>query len=223
MYIFLDNINYLGFNFTTSNGKTYEALGTTVKPTQAIKVPVGSGIIARIRVSKCEIGLFGSWGFDFIGDLASIAVTNIAYSGFTDSVLPAGSGDTVTVGSQVVDNRNSSTDQTIQLQTTDAVTQSHSLSVADMWQTGGSISIETEAGLPLIAKSKINTQLNWAVQQTTVSWIPSVRIAQPTKANRPARIDQTRYELRNGHQIRHGQPQVPSREVLRRLLLLHRI
>ncbi|KAI8180159.1 hypothetical protein K4K49_001519 [Colletotrichum sp. SAR 10_70] len=131
------------------------------------KVPVGSGILGRIRVQWCDIGLIGHVGWDFIDDLQSVSISNLAYSGFTDNIMPSGPGTTVTVGSQILDNRNSSTEQIITIMTMDAVTKSHTVSVANMWTVGGKIGVETEAGIPFVGKSKVSTEFNWQVGKTT--------------------------------------------------------
>ncbi|KZL81446.1 natterin-like protein [Colletotrichum incanum] len=158
---------FLGFNFTTASGATYVAEATAMKdPPAMVKVPVGSGILGRIRVQYCNIGLVGHVGFDFLDDLQSVSISNIAYSGFTDNIMPAGPGQTMTVGSQIVDNRNSTAEQIITLSTIDAVTKSHTVSVANQWNVGGRVSIDAEAGIPLIGKSKITTEFNWQVQKT---------------------------------------------------------
>ncbi|KAF4891444.1 hypothetical protein CGCVW01_v014316 [Colletotrichum viniferum] len=138
---------FLGFNFTTETGKTYSAMAQTLRdPPPMTKVSVGSGILGRIRV-QC--------------------ISNLAYSGFTDNIMPSGHGTTVTVGSQILDNRNSSTEQMISIMTMDAVTKSHTVSVANMWTVGGKIGVETEAGIPFIGKSKVSTEFNWQVGRTT--------------------------------------------------------
>ncbi|KAL0933387.1 uncharacterized protein CTRU02_212350 [Colletotrichum truncatum] len=160
--------NFLGFNFTTANGKTYSAMATTLRdPPPMVKVPIGSGILSRIRVQYCDIGLIGHVGWDFLDDLQSVSISNLAYSGFTDNIMPSGPGTTVTVGSQILDNRNSSTEQMITIQTIDAVTKSHTVSVNNQWTVGNKVSVETEAGIPFIGKSKVSTEFNWQVGKTT--------------------------------------------------------
>ncbi|GKT45803.1 aerolysin-like protein [Colletotrichum spaethianum] len=168
LYIWENRGSILGFNFTTTSGATYVA---QVAPYEGqpsmVKVPVGSGILGRIRVQYCNIGLVGHLGFDFLDDLQSVSISNIAYSGFTDDIMPAGPGQTMTVGSQIVDNRNSTAEQIITLSTIDAVTKSHTISVANQWNVGGRVAVEAEAGIPLIGKSKVTTEFNWQVQKTT--------------------------------------------------------
>ncbi|KAF6795346.1 hypothetical protein CSOJ01_13470 [Colletotrichum sojae] len=158
----------LGFNFTTESGKTYSAMAQTLKdPPPMVKVPVGSGILGRLRVQYCDIGLIGHVGFDFLDELQSVSISNLAYSGFTDDIMPSGPGQTVTVGSQILDNRNSTTEQMISIQTSDSITKSHSIVVQNTWSVGGRVSVETEAGIPFIGKSKVSTEFNWQVGKTT--------------------------------------------------------
>ncbi|OLN82071.1 hypothetical protein CCHL11_07686 [Colletotrichum chlorophyti] len=171
-YVFLAPGTFHGFNFTTVGGKTYSALSflqSDVYETkiEGRKVDVGSGIIGRIRATSCSDRFVATIAFDFIDDIQSISISNITYSGFTDSFLPTGPGQTVTVGSQILDNRNSSIEQMITLQTTDSVTRTRMLNVADMWNVGGKMSIEGQVGLPLITESKVTAEYNWQIQRTT--------------------------------------------------------
>ncbi|KAK1705949.1 hypothetical protein CaCOL14_008429 [Colletotrichum acutatum] len=160
--------SFHGFNFTTTSGKTYSAMGQVLRdPPPMQKVPVGSGILGRMRVQYCNIGLIGHLGFDFLDELQSVSISNIAYSGFTDNIMPSGPGQTMTVGSQIVDNRNSTAEQIITIMTMDAVTKSHTLSVANQWNVGGRVAVEAEAGIPLIGKTKVTTEFSWQVQKTT--------------------------------------------------------
>ncbi|CCF39364.1 hypothetical protein CH063_02114 [Colletotrichum higginsianum] len=157
-----------GFSFTTESGKSYTADATALKdPPPMVKVPIGSGILARIRVEYCDVGLFGHIGFDFLDELQSISISNIAYSGFTNDFMPAGPGQTMTVGSQIVDNRNSSAEQTITLWTTDTVTKSRTVSVSNMWNIGTTHTIEAEVSVPFIGKSKTSHAFTWGFTRTT--------------------------------------------------------
>ncbi|KAJ0159969.1 hypothetical protein CTA2_8816 [Colletotrichum tanaceti] len=156
-----------GFSFTTEGGKSYTADATALKdPPPMVKVPIGSGILARIRVEHCDVGLFGHIGFDFLDELQSVSISNIAYSGFTNNIMPAGPGQTMTVGSQIVDNRNSSSDQVITLWTTDTVTKSRTLSFSKMWNVGTTHTIEAEVSVPLLSKQKTTHAATWMYTET---------------------------------------------------------
>ncbi|TDZ35508.1 hypothetical protein C8035_v009180 [Colletotrichum spinosum] len=161
---------FKGFNLTTDQNRTYTALVKEYHGDPAMtKVPVGSGILARMRVDWCDVGLVGHVGWDFLDDLESVTVSDMDYSGFTDNIMPAGPGQTITVGSQIVDNRNSSAEQIITITTQDAVTKSHTLSIADMWQVGGSVSVEKEVGMPMITGTKVKAEFNWMVNRMTTN------------------------------------------------------
>lgn len=43
-----------------------------------MKVPVGSGILGRLQVQYCDIGLIGHVGFDFLDELQSVSISNMA-------------------------------------------------------------------------------------------------------------------------------------------------
>ncbi|OLN97452.1 hypothetical protein CCHL11_01002 [Colletotrichum chlorophyti] len=159
---------FMGFNFTTEQGKTYSAMATALKdPPAMVKVPVGSGMLARMRVQYCDVGLIGHVGWDFLDELQSVSISNIAYSGFTNNIMPAGPGETMSVGSQIVDNRNGTDWQMITIMTQDAVTKSRTLSVANMWNVGGGLTIDREVGVPFVGKTKFSVSFTWMVQKTT--------------------------------------------------------
>ncbi|KAL1637472.1 hypothetical protein SLS56_000610 [Neofusicoccum ribis] len=167
------NVNTVsGFQFETDAGKSYEALTSMVLKEGNTPVyediPVGAGIIARIRGTNCQkLGVFGSIGFDFLDNLDSISITNIDYEGFTNNIMPSGAGTQMTVGSQVLDNRNSSVQQTITLMTTDAITRQRTVTTQSHWQVGGSVGLEGKVGIPLISESSVKTEFNWQVQELT--------------------------------------------------------
>lgn len=162
-----------GFSFETDGGKKYEALTSLITENKAAPtwtdVPVGAGILARIRGTNCKLGVFGSIGFDFLDNLDSISITNMDYEGFTNNIMPSGAGTQMTVGSQIVDNRNSSVQQTITLQTTDAITRQRTVTAQSHWQVGGSVGIEAKVGIPLVSESTVKGEFNWQVQELSVS------------------------------------------------------
>lgn len=165
-----------GFTFETDAGNKYEALAQkftdgTITPVYQ-DLDVGSGIIARFTGTQCETGIFGSFGIDFLDELDSISITNMDYSGFTDNIMPSGPGTQMSVGSQVLDNRNSSEKQTITLTTTDAVTAQRTVTTQIRAQVGGSVSIEAEAGVPLISSGKTTAEANWQIESLSVSAEP---------------------------------------------------
>ena len=156
-----------GFNFTTDTGRTYSALPRIIG--EPIKAAVGSGIIGRIRTNLCDVGVLSATHFDFLDELESIGISDIAYSGFTDSILPAGPGQSLTVGSQSIDNTRGSTEQTTSINTQDAVVKQRSVTVTTGFSVGGSISIQQEANIPFIAKSTVTAEANWQMQGAVVS------------------------------------------------------
>ena len=156
-----------GFNLTTDAGRTYSALPKIVG--DPIKAAVGSGIIGRIRTNLCDTGVLSATQFDFLDELESIGISNIAYSGFTDSILPAGPGQSLTVGSQSIDNTRGSTEQSTSINTQDAVVRQRSVTLTNGFSVGGSISIQQEANVPFISKSTVTAEANWQIQGAVVS------------------------------------------------------
>lgn len=161
-------------SFETDAGNTYSAASEITADNTVTweELSVGSGVLARIRGANCDdaaLGIIGSIGFDFIDTIDSVSISNIDYEGFTDNIMPTGAGTQMSVGSQILDNRNSSEKQTITLITTDAITRQSTIST-DLWiGTGGSVSVEGTAGIPLVGETKVNTAANWNIQTNTVS------------------------------------------------------
>ncbi|EKG11787.1 hypothetical protein MPH_11283 [Macrophomina phaseolina MS6] len=167
------SVTISGFSFETNGGKKYEAITSLIADNKAAPtwedIPVGSGILARVRGTNCKLGVFGSIGFDFLDNLDSISITNFDYEGFTNNMMPSGPGTQMSVGSQVVDNRNSSVQQTITLQTTDAITRQRTVTTQSHWQVGGSVGIEAKVGIPLVTESTVKGEFNWQLQELSVS------------------------------------------------------
>lgn len=161
------------FKFSTDAGNTYESLSGLVKDgtntPEWEDLAIGSGILARFRGTYCNTGIMGSFGVDFLDELESISISNIDYSGFTDNIMPTGAGTQMSVGSQILDNRNSSEKQTITLTTTDAITRQTTIVTQVRAQVGGSVSVEAGAGIPFLAEGKVTTEANWQVEALTVS------------------------------------------------------
>lgn len=166
--VFPTGAQFSGFTLTTSKGRTYSAM-TDIgsEGVEGVSVPVGSGILGRVRAVPCSVGIISSMGFDFIDDIESVSVVNIDYSGFTDNVLPSGPGQTVTLGSQIIDNRNSSIEQSTTLQTTAAVNRQHSLTTNFGWDFGNSVAISGSAGIPLLTQGSVTTSVSWSISGGT--------------------------------------------------------
>jgi hypothetical protein len=172
-------VSVSGVKFTTDAGNNFQVLGTVFSnagapPPVWQDIPVGSGLIARISGTNCAKSnkIFRSFGVDFLDDLQSISITNMDYAGFANSILPAGEGTQVSVGSQVLDNRNSSVSQTISLQTTDAVTRSRTVTTQVRALVGGAVTMDGKVGIPLVSQGGISVQANWQLEKLNVSHTP---------------------------------------------------
>ncbi|RDW67576.1 hypothetical protein BP6252_08972 [Coleophoma cylindrospora] len=161
------DVQVSGFTFKTDAGQSYEALSSiTQNPANTFtktSLPVGSGMIARMYGTMCSVGIMGNLGIDFLDELASISITNMTYSGFTNNLAPTAVGSQFSVGSQILDNRNSSIQQQMTLTTANAVTQSRTITTGSTWSVGGSVAAEAEVGMPFIAKTKVTTTATWSV------------------------------------------------------------
>lgn len=161
------------FTFETDAGNSYKALSGVVNDGSVTAtyedLAIGSGILARITGTYCSSGVMGSFGVDILDELDSISISDIDYSGFTDNIMPTGAGTQMSVGSQILDNRNSSAQQTITLTTTDAITRQTTVTTQVRAQVGGSVSVEAGAGIPFLTEGKVTTEANWQVEALTVS------------------------------------------------------
>ncbi|KAL1873509.1 hypothetical protein Daus18300_003872 [Diaporthe australafricana] len=166
-----DSIYVSGLRFDTDAGNSFEVLATIFSIPDANAptwqdIPVGSGILARLRGTNCDSSLeiFGSFGVDFLDELNSISISNIDYEGFANSIMPSGRGTQLSIGSQILDNRNSSVSQTITLTTTDAVTESRTVNTQIRALVGGSVAVEGKVGVPLISEGSVRTEANWQLE-----------------------------------------------------------
>lgn len=173
-----DSIYVSGMRFDTDAGNSFEVLGSTFSHPESTgptwqDIPVGSGILARLTGTNCDsMEIFGSFGVDFLDELNSISISNIDYEGFASSIMPAGRGTQMSVGSQILDNRNSSASQTITLMTTDAVTESRTINTQIRALVGGSVAVEGKVGVPLISEGSVRTEANWQLETLNVSLCP---------------------------------------------------
>lgn len=165
--------NIAAIRLETDLGNTYEAQSSNIvdgKGTPTWEdLNVGSGVLARIRGTTCsDIGIMGSIGFDFIDVLDSVSISNIDYEGFTNNIMPTGPGTQLSVGSQILDNRNSSEKQTITLTTTDAITRQQLVSTDSWFTVGGKVGVETTVKVPFVSDTKVSTEASWSLQENEV-------------------------------------------------------
>lgn len=171
-----DSIYVSGMRFDTDAGNSFEVLGDSFSQPKStgptwVDIPVGSGILARLRGTNCDsLDVLGSFGVDFLDELNSISISNIDYEGFASSIMPAGRGTQMSVGSQILDNRNSSASQTITLQTTDAVTESRTINTQVRAMVGGSVAVDGKVGVPLVSQASARAEANWQLDALHVSF-----------------------------------------------------
>lgn len=162
-----------GFSITTDGGQQYDATpatGVAADPTYQPNggtVTIGSGIIGRIRASNSSIGLLCAFEVDMIDDLSDISISKMDYFGFTDSVMAAGDGNTVIIGSEILDNTNSSIQQSMSLSTSSAVQKSQEITVASAFTVGTTIQVAAEVEIPTVAKVTSSVSTEWQLQETS--------------------------------------------------------
>lgn len=160
--------------FDTDAGNTFSSMADVVRkgtyPSLTFnQVTVGSGILARIRGVSCDTGYFGSLGFDFLDELASVEITNIDYSGFTDDIAFADKGTPLSVGSMITDNRNSTVLQRVTFLTQEAVTWQRTITTEGSLMIGMTTTVSGEVGVPLVSKGSISVAATWQLTAKVVS------------------------------------------------------
>ncbi|KAF6828952.1 hypothetical protein CPLU01_08182 [Colletotrichum plurivorum] len=160
-----DMSSYHGLNFTTSKGRTFSSMSDFQgKGVKAYRVPVGSGILGRFRAAQCgKTGHFGLIGFDFIEEIESVTITHIKYHGFNKGVMPAGRGKLVVLGSQVLDNRNSSIEQALSIQSVEAVMKQWSITLTTTKDYTASLALGIDVEIPFLFEAKATTTTGWGL------------------------------------------------------------
>lgn len=222
-----------GFTFETDAGNTYSALGGIIEdgsntPTYE-ELNVGSGILARIRGTNCQsnLGIFGSFGVDFLDELDSISISNIDYDGFTNNIMPTGAGTQLSIGSQILDNRNSSEKQTITLTTTDAITQQRTITTEIRAHVGGSVAVEGSVGIPFVSSGKVTTEANWQLEKSSVRlffpFFSPLHMAKMENILLTPRLVRCRHVQLRNHSRRHVCACLPSWQILHSKSILHTV
>lgn len=160
--------------FSTQLGNVYHAFADSVAKGEVAdlrfhSVPVGGGILARIRGTTCSNGEFGSIGFDILRELESIVITDIDYEGFSNNIMPADHGTPMSIGQIVADSRNSSTDQRVVLSTSDSVSYSRTIKTDGAIMFGNTVTVSGKVGVPLVAEGGISVATTWSLTVSLVS------------------------------------------------------
>ncbi|KAF9871857.1 hypothetical protein CkaCkLH20_10791 [Colletotrichum karsti] len=160
-----------GFDFAIDNGlnsrvRTMKAANADGKT--SYELSTGSGIIARVSGSACsDTSAIDGLVISYLDDLASISVSNITYDGFVSNIKDAGKGSSLTVASQMLDNRNSSIQQQILLTTTSATTRSYTITTGSAYTVGASTTVESKVGIPLLSEGKASGTASWSLTEST--------------------------------------------------------
>lgn len=154
--------------FDTDAGNSFSSIADVVRkgnyPALTFnKVEVGSGVLARIRGVSCDTGYFGSLGFDFLDELASVQITNIDYSGFTNGIKFGDIGTPLSVGSIVTDNRNSTALQRVTFLTQEATTWQRTITTEGSLMIGMTTTVGGKVGIPLVSEGSVSVAATWAL------------------------------------------------------------
>ena len=157
-----------GFSFVTDAGNSFHATATSNSVNSTIG-QVGSGIIGRIRGSVSTTTGITAIAIDMLDTLTDISISNVTYSGFTNGAAPSGPGTALVVGSEVLNNLNSTVQQSVALVTTSTVTTTQLFQVDHRIDAGITISVAAEVDIPMIAKYTDTVSTTWTLGLTTVS------------------------------------------------------
>jgi hypothetical protein len=157
-----------GFSFATDAGNTLHATATVNSVNSTIG-EVGSGIIGRIRGSVSTTRGITAIAIDMLDTLSDISISNATYSGFTQGAAPSGPGTALVVGSEVLNNLNSTVQQSVALLTSSTVTTTQLFQVDHRIDAGVTLSVAAGVAIPLIAKDTATASTTWTLGQTTVS------------------------------------------------------
>lgn len=157
-----------GFSFVTDAGDTFHATATSNSVNSTIG-EVGSGIIGRIRGSVSATNGITAIAIDMLDTLTDISISNVTYSGFTDGAAPSGPGTALVVGSEVLNNVNSSIQQSVALLTTSTVTSTLLFQVDHRIDAGVTITVAAGVEIPFIVKDSATAATTWTLGLTTVS------------------------------------------------------
>ncbi|RVD84401.1 uncharacterized protein DFL_006151 [Arthrobotrys flagrans] len=164
-----------GFHFGTNKGHKYNATSKSGGD-ESVEKSVGSGypvrfhgIVKKISKEKNAASAIVALGIEFLDELRSIDMVSADYAGFEGGVsaIPDDGGKSLIIGTQILDNRNSTIDQTFQLTTSRAVTKSFAFTFSITFMAGASITLGTKLAVPLVTEATASATVQWSLSVTS--------------------------------------------------------
>ncbi|KAK6356512.1 hypothetical protein TWF718_000871 [Orbilia javanica] len=164
-----------GFHFGTNKDHKYNATSKSGGD-KAIEKFVGSGypvrfhgIVKKLSKEKDTASAIVALGVEFLDELRSIDMVSADYAGFEGgiSAIPDDGGKSLIMGTQILDNRNSTINQTFQLTNSRAVTKSFAFTFSVAYMAGASITLGTKLAVPLITEATASATVQWSLSVTS--------------------------------------------------------
>ncbi|KAK6539727.1 hypothetical protein TWF694_009928 [Orbilia ellipsospora] len=173
-HFFSDDKYVTGFQFGTNKSNKYNVTskssgGETVNKVVGSGYPVRfHGILKKVDQEPDVPAAIVALGIEFLDRLRSIEMVSADYSGFKDGVqsIPDGSGTSTILGTQILDNRNSTINQTFQLTNSKAVAKSYAFTFAIAYMIGATVTLSAELPVPVIADASASIALQWQLTFT---------------------------------------------------------
>ncbi|EGX53615.1 hypothetical protein AOL_s00006g73 [Orbilia oligospora ATCC 24927] len=164
-----------GFHFGTNKDHRYNATSKSGGDESVAKF-VGSGypvrfhgIVKNLNKEKNAASAIVALGIEFLDELRSIDMVSADYAGFEGGVsaIPDDGGKSLIMGTQILDNRNSTINQTFQLTNSRAVTKSFAFTFSVAYMAGASITLGTKLAVPLITEATVSATVQWSLSVTS--------------------------------------------------------
>ncbi|KAK6495416.1 hypothetical protein TWF481_003440 [Arthrobotrys musiformis] len=164
-----------GFHFGTNKDHTYNATSKSGGD-ESVEKFVGSGypvrfhgIVKKLSKEKNAASSIVALGIEFLDELRSIDMVSADYAGFEGgiSAIPDDGGKSLILGTQILDNRNSTINQTFQLTNGRAVTKSFAFTFSVGYMAGASITLGTKLAVPLITEATASATVQWQLSVTS--------------------------------------------------------
>ncbi|KAF3930470.1 hypothetical protein ABW20_dc0109762 [Dactylellina cionopaga] len=163
-----------GFQWGTNKQHKYNATSKSGGD-EFVEKLVGSGypvrfhgILKKLDQEKDVASVIVALGIEFLDELRSIDMVSADYSGFEGGVsaIPDDGGKSLILGTQILDNRNSTISQTFQLTNTKAVAKSYAFTFTIAYMVGATVTLSAKFKIPLINEITGTAALQWQLTVT---------------------------------------------------------
>ncbi|KAK6531479.1 hypothetical protein TWF281_008284 [Arthrobotrys megalospora] len=163
-----------GFHFGTNKENKYNVTSKSGGD-ESVEKFVGSGypirfhgITKKLGKEKDAASSIVAVGIEFLDELRSIDMVSADYAGFKGGVsaIPDDGGKSLILGTQILDNRNSTINQTFQLTNSKAIAKSFAFTFSTAFMAGASVTLGTKLAVPLITEATASATVQWQLTVT---------------------------------------------------------